>query len=49
MSGRGAELVSVRGRLLVEHGKSLFPVDDVMSSVTKAADALHEWARANVR
>jgi Cytosine deaminase and related metal-dependent hydrolases len=48
MAGRSAEMVAVRGKRLVEHGKTLFPVEDVMSSVSRASDALHQWARANV-
>lgn len=47
LAGRGAELVTVRGRRLVENGKTIQPLAPLLRSVAAASSALHAWAEAN--
>jgi cytosine/adenosine deaminase-related metal-dependent hydrolase len=47
LAGRGAELVAVKGRRLVEKGKTIEPLAPLLASVAEASRALHAWAGAN--
>lgn len=47
LAGRGAELVAVRGRRLVENGRTVQPLAPLLRSVAEASSALHAWAEAN--
>ncbi len=48
MSGRAAELVTVRGNRLLERGQTRISPESLHASVAKASAALHDWARAVV-
>lgn len=48
LSGRAAELVTVRGKRLVENGKTAARIEQLLDSVAAASAALHTWAEANV-
>jgi cytosine/adenosine deaminase-related metal-dependent hydrolase len=47
LAGRGAELVAVKGRRLVEKGKTIEPLPPLLASVAEASRALHAWAGSN--
>jgi cytosine/adenosine deaminase-related metal-dependent hydrolase len=47
LAGRGAEMVAVKGRRLVEKGRTLQPLEPLLHSVADASAALHAWALAN--
>ena len=47
LAGRGAELATVRGRRLVEKGRTVHPLAPLLRSVGEASSALHAWAEAN--
>jgi 5-methylthioadenosine/S-adenosylhomocysteine deaminase len=47
LSGRAAELVTVRGKRLVEKGRTVSPVEPLLRSVATASAALHAWAETN--
>ena len=44
LPGRSAELVTVRGRILVEHGRALSTDDSLGDRVRATGDALSSWA-----
>jgi len=44
LPGRSAELVTVRGRILVEHGRALSTDDSLGDRVRSTGDALASWA-----
>jgi 5-methylthioadenosine/S-adenosylhomocysteine deaminase len=48
LPGRSAELVTVRGRLLVDRGRVLTADDGLTARVRKAGDALASWALRQV-
>lgn len=47
LAGRGAELVTVKGKRLVEKGRTIKPLEPLLRSVAEASSALHAWAEAN--
>ena len=47
LAGRGAELVTVKGKRLVEKGRTIRPLEPILDSVTRASGALRAWAAAN--
>jgi cytosine/adenosine deaminase-related metal-dependent hydrolase len=44
LPGRSAELVTVQGKILVEHGRARASDPQLVARVRKAADALAEWS-----
>lgn len=47
LSGRSADLVTVKGRRLVEKGITAAPMTPLLHSVSAASAALHAWAEAH--
>ena len=48
LSGRAAELVTVRGKRLVEKGKTVAKMEALLHTVAAASVALHTWAETNL-
>jgi cytosine/adenosine deaminase-related metal-dependent hydrolase len=48
LSGRSAEMVTVKGRRLVERGETKAPIHPLLHSVAAASAALHAWAETDV-
>ena len=46
LAGRAAELVAVKGRRLVEKGKTRTPIAPLIRTASAASDALHAWAES---
>jgi cytosine/adenosine deaminase-related metal-dependent hydrolase len=45
LAGRAADMVAVRGKRLVERGRTAASAEPFLHSVAKASTALHEWAQ----
>lgn len=48
LAGRSAELVTVKGKRLVENGVTVTSANSLMRSVAAASAALHSWAETHV-